>query len=211
MYIVVDTLNIPALGKLEIVETYAYYDEPILFSCKNAAGHLYLVVAADENEENETWLYAEVSAKRLNSIRSGAIDLHDAFAKTEDGRLLQVKFPYDKSLAESDFVQSNQISEDMLPDPGECLEFQSEEHPSAFTINGKLTGAFLSSKRFEIETMDKTYAGKIADKAYDTVSTATLSRNYTAEILEIIKKNDTTGEVSKTETEYQLLSLIEYQ
>lgn len=205
----VDTLNIPALGKLEIVETYAYYDEPILFSCKNAAGDLYFVVAADENEVYETWLYAEVSAKRLNAICSGAIDLHDAFANTEDGRILLVKFPYDRSLPESDFVQSNQISEDMLPQPGECLEFQSAEIPSAFTIIGKLTGAFLSSKRFEIETIDRTYTGKITEKAYNTVRTATLSRNYTAEIQEIIRKNDTTGEVYKTE--FQLLSLIEYQ
>ena len=205
----VDTLNIPTLGKLEIVETYAYYDEPILFSCKNAAGHLYLVVAADENEAYETWLYAEVSAERLNSIRSGAIDLHDAFAKTEDGQILQVKFPYDNSLPESDSVQSNQISDDMLPEPGECLEFQSEEFPLVFTITGKLTGAFLNSKRFEIETIDKTYSGKITDKAYDTVSTATLSRNYTAEIQEIIKRNETTDEI--TNTEYKLLSLIEYQ
>lgn len=209
MYKVVDTLNIPTLGKLEIVETYAYYDEPLLFSCKNAAGHLYLVVAADENEAYETWLYAEVSAERLNSIRSGAIDLHDAFAKTEDGQILQVKFPYDNSLPESDSIQSNQISDDMLPEPGECLEFQSEEFPLVFTITGKLTGAFLNSKRFEIETIEKTYSGKITDKAYDTVSTATLSRKYTAEIQEISRGHETADEIIKTE--YQLLSLIEYQ
>ncbi len=48
-----DILNIPMLGRLEIVETFEYYDQPVLFSCKNAAGRLYLVVAADENERNE--------------------------------------------------------------------------------------------------------------------------------------------------------------
>lgn len=132
MYKVIDTLNIPALGKLEIVETYAYYDEPILFSCKNAAGDLYLVVAADENDQYETWLYAQVSAERLNSICSGAIDLHDAFAETEDGRLLQVKFPYAKPFPESEFFQSDQIPDEMLPVPGEYLEFQSEEITSDF-------------------------------------------------------------------------------
>ena len=80
-----DLLNISTLGRLEILETFEYYDQPVLFSCKNAAGHLYLVVAADENEQNETWLYAGVSEERLNLIRSGAIDLHDAFADPEDG------------------------------------------------------------------------------------------------------------------------------
>ena len=53
---------------------------------------LYLAVAADENDQHETWLYARVSSERLNRIRSGAIDLHDAFADTEDGHLLQVRF-----------------------------------------------------------------------------------------------------------------------
>ena len=43
---IIDTLNIPGLGTLKIVETYAFYDEPLLYCCQNAAGHLYLVVAA---------------------------------------------------------------------------------------------------------------------------------------------------------------------
>lgn len=63
-----DLLNIPMLGRLEILETFEYYDQPVLFSCKNAAGHLYLVVAADENEQHETWLYAGVSEERLKLI-----------------------------------------------------------------------------------------------------------------------------------------------
>ena len=207
MYKVVDTLNIPTLGKLEIVETYAYYDEPVLFSCKNAEGDLYLVVAADENDQYETWLYAQVSSDRLNLIQTDTIDLHDAFANTENGWILQVKFRYDKSLPESEFVQSDQVPDEMLPESGEYLNLQSEGLPIAFTITGKLTGAFLSSKIFEIETLEKTYTGKIADKAYDTVSTATLSRKYTAEIQEIIRGHETTDEIIKTE--YQLLSLIE--
>ena len=88
-------LNITGLGRLEIVETYVYYDQPVLFSCKSPAGRLYLAVATDKNEEHETWLYVAVSAKRLNLIRSGAIDLHDAFAEPEDGFLLQEIVPYD--------------------------------------------------------------------------------------------------------------------
>lgn len=38
----VQILEIPELGKLEIIEVYEYYDQPVLFSCKNAADHLYL-------------------------------------------------------------------------------------------------------------------------------------------------------------------------
>lgn len=125
-----DIFNIPGLGRLEIVETYEYYDQPVLFSCKNAAGHLYFAVAADENDQYETWLYAGVSTERLNFIRSGTIDLHDAFADTEDGCLFRVRFPYDSQIIpQIESVQSNQISEDMLPTPGECLDFETDIFP----------------------------------------------------------------------------------
>lgn len=117
-------LNIPELGKLEIVEIYDYYDQPVLFSCKNTDGNLYLVVAADENDQYETWLYAQVSVDRLNLIESDTIDLHDAFADTEDGSVLQVKFPYDETLPLTEHVKSYQIPKDMLPNPGECLDYK---------------------------------------------------------------------------------------
>ena len=125
-----DILNIPDLGRLEIIEIYDYYDQPILFACKNAAGHLHLVVAADENDQHETWLYVRVSAERLNLIRSGTIDLHDAFADSENGHLLQVKFSSDTlTLTQIERLESNQIPEDMLPTRGECLDLETEMFP----------------------------------------------------------------------------------
>lgn len=126
-----DTRNIPRLGRLEIVETYAYYDQPVLFSCKDSEGHRYLVVAADENDQYETWLYAKVSLERLNLVRSGAIDLHDAFADPEDDHLFQVRFPYDTAASpEVESVEANQVPEDMLPLPGECLDLETETRPA---------------------------------------------------------------------------------
>ena len=126
-----DVLNITGLGELEIVETYVYYDQPVLFSCKSAAGHLYLAVAADKNDEHETWLYVGVSAERLNLIRSGTIDLHDAFVEPEDGFLLQEIIPYDdQTRPRMEPIQPDQISEDMLPMPGECLDLQPQMLPS---------------------------------------------------------------------------------
>ena len=389
-----DILNITGLGRLEIVETYVYYDQPVLFSCKSAAGHLYLVVAADKNDEHETWLYVGVSAERLILIRSGTIDLHDAFAEPEDSFLLQEIIPYDdQTQPRMESIQPDQISEDMLPMPGECLDLEietlpvlnnseeiakstnqeilnltlnfaegpkteaplaflskifgklqdvintigmvcfnsdrlteyirgemgisllevgagsfdirfastksvdlfsdsdsgnafgnaieefmkllnagsnqdelkklleqlklkvaedyteflqslnesvidtkfkwaspnpgrggiaslsnpqmreaieilqrfQEEVPSTFPITGTLTGAFLRSKRFEIETTEKTYTGDIADEAFEAVSKATLSREYTVTIQEITQRNEATDEITKPR--YQLLSL----
>ena len=122
-----DILNIPELGKLEIVEIYEYYDQPVLYSCKNAAGHLYLVVAADENDKYVTWLCVAVSTKRLNLIRSGKIDLHDAFARSENAYTIKVRVPYDEHVSvQTDWTQSSQVPEDMLPIPGEYLDLKPE-------------------------------------------------------------------------------------
>lgn len=127
---IIDTLNIPGLGTLKIVETYAFYDEPLLYCCQNAAGHLYLVVAATTNEQGEIWLFAGVSKTRLNRIRSGAIDLHDAFADPEDGFLFQVTDPFDDNAPpQTVSVAPNQISGDMLPIPGERLDLKSDTLP----------------------------------------------------------------------------------
>ena len=126
-----DVLNITSLGELEIVETYVYYDQPVLFSGKSAAGHLYLAVAADKNDEHETWLYVGVSVERLNLIRSGTIDLHDAFALPEDGFLLQEIIPYDdQTQPRMEPIEPDQISEDMLPMPGECLNLETKTLPA---------------------------------------------------------------------------------
>ena len=126
----VNILNIPELGKLEIVEVYEYYDQPVLYSCKNAKGHFYLVVAADEDDQYLTWLCAAVSTDRLDWIRSGKVDLHDAFAHPESADVVQVKVPYNEQASvQVDFIQSNLIPEDMLPVPGECLDLEIETLP----------------------------------------------------------------------------------
>ena len=156
-----DILNIPILGKLEIVETYAYYDQPVLFSCKNAAGHLYLVVAADENDQYDTWFYAGVSTERLNHIRSGAIDLHDAFADPEDGCLFQAIAPYnDQNPLWIEPVQPSQISEDMFPISGERLNFKTKTLP---TLSNSEEEA--KSKRQEILNLTLNFDGVFRTEA----------------------------------------------
>ena len=52
------------LGSCEIIETYVFYDEPVLFSCRNESGQLYLGVFSDKTQNDETWLYARVSIDR---------------------------------------------------------------------------------------------------------------------------------------------------
>ena len=118
------------LGKLELIEVYEFYDQPILFSCRNASDAIFMGVFADEDDNFETWLYAGVSPHRFNHIRSGAIDLHDAFSGVEDGVIFQIQIPHNNGqMPVSTSVSASQISDDMLPLPGECINLETSTLP----------------------------------------------------------------------------------
>ena len=117
------------LGKLELIEVYEFYDQPILFSCRNASDAIFIGVFADEDDTFETWLYVGVSPQRFKQIRSGAIDLHDAFSEVEDGIIFQIKVPHNEQIPESMPISTTQIPDDMLPLPGEFINLETPTLP----------------------------------------------------------------------------------
>ena len=117
------------LGKLELIEVYEFYDQPILFACRNASDAIFIGVFADEDDKFETWLYIGVSPHRFKQIRSGAIDLHDAFSEVEDGIILQIKVSHDEQMPVSMAIPATQIPDDMLPLPGEFINLETPTLP----------------------------------------------------------------------------------
>lgn len=118
------------LGKLEIIEVYEFYDEPLLFACRNASDATFIAVLADEDDESNRWLYAAVSKRRLELIRSGAIDLHSAFSNTEDGFVFLVNIPIKGEEPVSVNVQNSAtIGEDLLPLPDTRLNLATATLP----------------------------------------------------------------------------------
>ena len=194
---IIDTRNVPGLGRLKHVETYAYYDEPVLYCCQNAAGHLYLVVAAAANEQGEIWLYAGVSDTRLARIRSGAIDLHDAFADPEDGSLLQVTVPDDDNTPlKIEPVDPNQISDDMLPMPDERLNLKTETLPilrdsKEFAVSSRQETLTISLNFPDIPRTEAPIAGlSLIFKGFqDVLNTIGTIQANTQKINEQIKKS----------------------
>ena len=124
--------QLPDHCELELVETFIYYDQPVLFtckslssevhSCKDAKGKLYLAVAADENETMETWLYVEISDQRLCDLKSGVIDLRSAFAEPEQNTVIELVIPFqDYDIARVNYVCPTEVNPDFLPVAGEYL------------------------------------------------------------------------------------------
>ncbi len=117
---------IPGLGKHKILETYVYSDRPTLFSCKNAAGHIYFV-SVYENSRDETWHCVRISSDRFNYVRSGAIDLRSTFVDAEDSIVLQIKVSYDNpSQPITKYIKSDQILDEMVPFSGETLRLKTD-------------------------------------------------------------------------------------
>ena len=122
--------DIPNLGVHKVVENYVYDDYPALFSCRDFAGHLYLVTVG-ENDQYKTWLRVGISDERFNLIRSGGIDLRNAFTDAENDLLFQIRIPHDDLTQSSlEIIQRNQIDEDLLPLPGERLGLKTDTLPA---------------------------------------------------------------------------------
>ncbi|MDX2078218.1 MAG: DUF6575 domain-containing protein [bacterium] len=115
------------LGKLELVEVFEYYDKPILFACRSASGQLYLVVQENDYDEYETWLYCSLSNTRFQQIRSGGIDLYNAFKLAEDDFVFLVKLFYNADIdSEITPIPVAQLEENQLPKPNVFINVVTE-------------------------------------------------------------------------------------
>lgn len=103
------------LGELSYLEIYDFVDLPALFTCFNKAGQAYLAVWIDENSQQTEWLYVPISVRRLLDLRTGKLDLHEAFRYPEDDYVFVVTMP---NYAEEDLVHelaAERLSADSLP------------------------------------------------------------------------------------------------
>lgn len=125
--------HIPYLGRLEITETWVYYDQPLLYSCKNEHGTLFIGVLSDADENTQTWFYVKVSRKRLEDIRLSKIDIYSAFAKSENNSIIEVKeFHKDTIETEVTCRKPGEIDKEYLPTPGEYLNLDDLDNSREF-------------------------------------------------------------------------------
>lgn len=87
--------NYPNFREMQTIEVFVYHDRPLLFSAQDILGHKYLAVLTDEEDTFEDWIYVAVSQSRLEMIRSGGIDLHDAFGKPENNIIFKIRNNFD--------------------------------------------------------------------------------------------------------------------
>jgi hypothetical protein len=114
------------LGQLEIIEVYDFYDKPVLFSCKNKSGFIFIVLCVDSSDSVEIWLYAPMSSSRFHRVVQGRIELRNIFIDTEDSFVYQVKIPYEfgqSTIVET--VNCSEISDEYLPEFGQVIQSEN--------------------------------------------------------------------------------------
>lgn len=107
------------LGILEVLEVYVFYDQPVLFSCKNKSGLIYIALSIDETDSSEIWLYAPISNSRFQELVRGEVELRNVFTDAEDAFVYRVEIPNDsKSNTIVDVIDCHEIPDSDLPEPG---------------------------------------------------------------------------------------------
>ena len=117
------------LGTLEVLEIYIQYNGARLLACKNQANKIFVALWVDEEEEYDLWLYMLVSLDRLQSIRTGAISLHQAFCEAENSCLYELTYSYVNSQWSTQEIALEDLDKDYLPLEDTFLECDPETLP----------------------------------------------------------------------------------
>ncbi|MEA5596281.1 DUF6575 domain-containing protein [Rivularia sp. UHCC 0363] len=110
------------LGQLEIIEVYDFYDKPVLFSCKNKSGLIFIVICVDSSDVAEIWLYAPMSSSRFKNVAQGKVELRDIFNNAEDGFVYHVEIPYEDGINVVKTFNRNEIPDEYLPELGQVIQ-----------------------------------------------------------------------------------------
>ncbi|MGK7924250.1 MAG: DUF6575 domain-containing protein [Spirulina sp.] len=116
-----------SLEELEIIEEYAYFNRPLLFSCYNSAGEIFFAAWIEETDEFELYYCISVSKPRLEAIEKGEISVRDAFLQAEKGIFYAVEVPFEDDRDRIRELSIEKIDISCLPAPSLYLESLPKE------------------------------------------------------------------------------------
>jgi hypothetical protein len=109
-----------SITELERLEVFDYYDVPILFTCIDGYGQIYLVVMLSYGDQEEEWLYIKVSRERLAAMKAGEMDIYTAFREQEQGGVCIEAHKYTGQHS-TIIVNCDEVPDEWLPEKGDYL------------------------------------------------------------------------------------------
>lgn len=113
-------LLLPAFGKLYFHHIYAFYDEPLVFSCVSNAQQYFFVTAIPSSENSERWLIVPVSTGRLLTAERNKIEVRNLLLDPETTVLMISRNESDVSV---EVVNPDALGDDLLPTKGVFLDY----------------------------------------------------------------------------------------
>lgn len=106
---------------LNVQENLIWHDVPQLFVANDHVGCQYMCLLTDDSGETPVYLAVAVSSGRLQSVKSGQIDLNIIFTRPELGSWLVIRSDMDGQMLAEPLPEQVALSEAWLPTPGEYL------------------------------------------------------------------------------------------
>lgn len=122
--------TVPYIGDMYFLRTYLFYEEPQIFSCITKTLEKYFVVAIPAEEDNSAWLAVPISNGRLIKAEKNSIQIRDILTSPES---LLLKIEEHENIFSATEVDPSLLTDDMLPEPGEFLDFMEAMEISAST------------------------------------------------------------------------------
>lgn len=114
-------ISVPNYGDLFYYHTYLFYDEPLIFSCVTKTHDYFFVSAVSPKVGSDfSWLAVPISSGRLFKIEKNEIEIREAFTSPES---ILLRLDVCGEVTSIDTISVDSLTEDLLPEPGEFLDF----------------------------------------------------------------------------------------
>jgi hypothetical protein len=133
----------PILGALTIQEVFVFYDIPLLFSCKDQSGQIYIVVSLEDKGPKHEWLYSPVTSETMHLLRKGEIDFYSCFRSAQNNFVYRIITEYNGPDEVLPLALSD-VPDDWLPGKGEGIDIDEGKtvlpYGKEATMNADPTG-----------------------------------------------------------------------
>ena len=118
-------LNNHGMLKIDKILFKSYY--PILFTCLDYNGNLFLCLCCQANRYGKKWLITRTTPRLIISILRNEITLREAFIQFEDTRYTVISNENEIKIIENDPVDWDYNKSNCLPDKDEYIDAEEGE------------------------------------------------------------------------------------